>query len=86
MASVRPSRTGRSRGCDDRGYDAEAIRVVAAEDSYLIREGLRLLLATQPDLYLVATTASLPELLAAVATHAPDVVVTDVRDAARSGR
>lgn len=55
------------------------IRVVAAEDSYLIREGLRLLLATQPDLDLVATVASLPELLAAVATHAPDVVVTDVR-------
>jgi DNA-binding NarL/FixJ family response regulator len=55
------------------------IRVVAAEDSYLIREGLRLLLATQPDLELVATAASLPELLAVVAEHRPDVVVTDVR-------
>jgi DNA-binding NarL/FixJ family response regulator len=55
------------------------IRVVAAEDSYLIREGLRLLLDTQPDLELVATAASLPELLAVVAEHGPDVVVTDVR-------
>ncbi len=55
------------------------IRVVAAEDSYLIREGLRALLATQPDLELAASAGSLPELLAAVAEHSPDVVVTDVR-------
>jgi len=55
------------------------IRVVAAEDSYLIREGLRSLLATQPDLELAASVGSLAELLAAVAEHAPDVVVTDVR-------
>ncbi len=55
------------------------IRVVAAEDSYLIREGLKLLLATQPDLELVATAASLPELLAVVDEHRPDVLVTDVR-------
>ncbi|GAA1502570.1 response regulator transcription factor [Nocardioides humi] len=55
------------------------IRVVAAEDSYLIREGLRLLLDTQPDLELVATATSLPELLAVVDRHRPDVLVTDVR-------
>jgi DNA-binding NarL/FixJ family response regulator len=55
------------------------IRVVAAEDSYLIREGLRLLLDTQTDLELVASVASLPDLLTAVAEHRPDAVVTDVR-------
>ncbi len=55
------------------------IRIVAAEDSYLIREGLRLLLDTQPDLDLVATAASLPELLSMVDEHLPDVLVTDVR-------
>lgn len=55
------------------------IRVVAAEDSYLIREGLRLLLATQADLELVASVPTLPELLAAVDEHRPDVVLTDVR-------
>lgn len=55
------------------------IRVVAAEDSYLIREGLRSLLATQPDIELAANAGSLPELLDAVAEHAPDVVITDVR-------
>jgi DNA-binding NarL/FixJ family response regulator len=56
-----------------------AVRVVVAEDSYLIREGLRLLLATQHDVDLVASVASLPELVEAVGAHAPDVVVTDVR-------
>jgi DNA-binding NarL/FixJ family response regulator len=55
------------------------IRVVVAEDSYLIREGLRLLLATQDYVDLVASVASLPDLTAAVDEHAPDVVVTDVR-------
>jgi DNA-binding NarL/FixJ family response regulator len=55
------------------------MRVVAAEDSYLIREGLRLLLSTQHDIDLVASVTTLPELLAAVGEHDPDVVVTDVR-------
>ena len=55
------------------------MRVVVAEDSYLIREGLRLLLATQDDVDLVASVASLPDLVEAVEEHAPDVVVTDVR-------
>jgi DNA-binding NarL/FixJ family response regulator len=56
-----------------------AIRVVLADDSYLIREGVRLLLATQPDIDLVAGVSGLSDLLDAVATHAPDVVVTDIR-------
>lgn len=55
------------------------IRVVTAEDSFLIREGLRLLLQTQADLELVASASSLAELLAAVEDTRPDVVVTDVR-------
>lgn len=55
------------------------VRVVAAEDSYLIREGMRLLLATQGDLDLVASVTTLPDLLDAVQEHTPDVVVTDIR-------
>jgi DNA-binding NarL/FixJ family response regulator len=56
-----------------------AIRVVAAEDNYLIREGMRLLFAAQDDLDLVASVASMSALQAAVEEHEPDVVVTDVR-------
>lgn len=60
-------------------WPAMGMRVVVAEDSYLIREGLRLMLATQDDMELVASVATLSDLLAAVETHVPDVVVTDVR-------
>ena len=55
------------------------MRVVVAEDSFLIREGLRLLLETQDDIELAASVASLPELMAAVDEHEPDAVLTDVR-------
>lgn len=56
-----------------------ALRVVVAEDSYLIREGIRALLATADELDLVAVVGSLPELLEAVDAHDPEVVVTDIR-------
>lgn len=55
------------------------LRVVVAEDNYIVREGLRLLLATQSDLDLVASVASLSELLGAVEETRPDAVLTDVR-------
>jgi DNA-binding NarL/FixJ family response regulator len=55
------------------------LRVVVAEDSLLVREGVRRVLETQPDIEVVALCASLPELLAAVSEHRPHVVVTDVR-------
>jgi DNA-binding NarL/FixJ family response regulator len=55
------------------------LRVVVAEDSLLVREGVRRILEIQPDLEVVALCADLPELLAAVVEHKPDVVVTDVR-------
>jgi DNA-binding NarL/FixJ family response regulator len=56
-----------------------AIRIVLAEDSYLVREGIRRLLETQPDLEVAAVCDDLDSLLAAVATERPDVVVTDIR-------
>jgi len=55
------------------------IRLVLAEDHYLVREGVRGLLATQPDLEVVAVCGDLDSLLAAVETELPDVVVTDIR-------
>jgi DNA-binding NarL/FixJ family response regulator len=55
------------------------LRLVLAEDSFLIREGLALLLAGAPDLELVASVGTLPELLASVEVIRPDVVLTDIR-------
>ncbi len=55
------------------------LRVVIAEDNALLREGLRGLISAVDDLSLVATCASLDELFTALDTHAPDVVLTDIR-------
>jgi DNA-binding NarL/FixJ family response regulator len=55
------------------------IRVVLAEDHYLVREGVRRLLETQADLEVAAVCDDLGSLLAAVDAEHPDVVVTDVR-------
>jgi DNA-binding NarL/FixJ family response regulator len=56
-----------------------AIRLVLAEDNYLVREGVRRLLETQKDLDLVATCEDYPALETAIEEHKPDVVLTDIR-------
>ena len=56
-----------------------SIRIVLAEDQYLVREGLRRLLEAQDNLEIAAVCDDLDSLLAAVAEECPDVVVTDVR-------
>ncbi len=55
------------------------ITIVSAEDSYLVREGTRLLLEAQDDLTLLASVGTYEALLAAVEEHTPDVVLTDIR-------
>ena len=55
------------------------IRVVVAEDQYIVREGIRRLLETQPGLEIAAVCEDLDSLLAAVEAETPDVVVTDIR-------
>jgi DNA-binding NarL/FixJ family response regulator len=55
------------------------VRVVLAEDHYLVREGVRKLLDAHPRIDVVATCADLASLLAAVDAERPDVVVTDIR-------
>ncbi|CAJ58771.1 MULTISPECIES: response regulator [Frankia] len=54
------------------------MRVVIAEDSVLLREGLRRLL-TDAGCEVVATVGDGPGLVDAVVTHQPDVSVVDVR-------
>jgi DNA-binding NarL/FixJ family response regulator len=58
---------------------AVPIRVVLADDHYLVREGVRRLLELQPDLEVVAVCGDLSSLLEAVEAEQPDVVITDIR-------
>ena len=55
------------------------IRVVFAEDNYLVREGTAALLATSDEVELVGTATDRDGLLAAVETLTPDAVLTDIR-------
>lgn len=55
------------------------IRVVLAEDNFLLRAGTAALLDALDGVELVAATADRDELLAAVEKHRPDVVITDIR-------
>jgi DNA-binding NarL/FixJ family response regulator len=56
-----------------------AIRVVVAEDAFLVREAVTRLLADASDVELVAAVADSATLLATVDEKDPDVVVTDIR-------
>ena len=55
------------------------IRIVLAEDQYLVREGLKRLLEAQDGLEVVSVCGDLESLLAQVDAERPDVVVTDIR-------
>jgi DNA-binding NarL/FixJ family response regulator len=55
------------------------IRLVLAEDHFLVREGIQRLLETRPDIEIAAVCGDLDSLLAAVDAERPDVVVTDIR-------
>ena len=55
------------------------LRVVFAEDNYLVREGTAALLSGAEDVELVATVVDLPSLLEAVQKKKPDAVLTDIR-------
>jgi DNA-binding NarL/FixJ family response regulator len=55
------------------------IRLVLADDHYLVREGVRRLLETEAELEVVAVCEDLDSLLAAVEAQRPDVVLTDIR-------
>ena len=56
-----------------------ALRVVLAEDNYLVREGVGKLIDLEDDLEVVAVCADYPSLVKSVDQEVPDVVVTDIR-------
>ncbi len=55
-----------------------AKRIVLADDAYILREGVKLVLE-QSGHEVVAAAENLDELIEAVEAHDPDVVVTDIR-------
>jgi DNA-binding NarL/FixJ family response regulator len=55
------------------------IRVAVADDSFLVREALREVIATIDGLELVASASDGTALLAAIDADPPDVVITDIR-------
>jgi len=69
---------------------AEPLRVIIADDNYLVREGTRRLLEDSGEVAVLAAVGSAPELLEATRRSRPDAVLTDIRmppagQAARDG-
>lgn len=57
----------------------ERLRIVIADDNYLIREGTRRLLEESGGIVVLAAVGSAPELIDAVDRTRPDAVLTDIR-------
>jgi DNA-binding NarL/FixJ family response regulator len=55
------------------------VRVVFADDNYLVREGVAALLAETTEIELAEAVADPDALQRAVALHRPDAVLTDIR-------
>lgn len=55
------------------------MRVVLADDNLLIREGLAAVLGSLDAIEIVAECDDVDSLMAAVETHVPDAVITDIR-------
>jgi DNA-binding NarL/FixJ family response regulator len=55
------------------------LELVIAEDTYLIREGIRQVLEQEDEVEVAEYCPDLPSLLRAVEAHEPDVVITDIR-------
>ena len=56
-----------------------AIRVLLADDHPVVREGLRGMLAAEPDIEVVGEAASGPEAVALAERLRPDVILMDLR-------
>lgn len=83
---VREVRDRRAGGDDAApGASAPPLRLVLADDHALVLEGLRALLATEPDLHVLATATDGERLLEAVHRFRPDVVVMDIQMPYMSG-
>jgi DNA-binding NarL/FixJ family response regulator len=57
----------------------EAIRILAVDDHPLFRNGIAALLATQPDMNLVAEAANGREAIQQFRAHRPDITLMDLQ-------
>lgn len=73
-ALVRPS----TRGSRDARLSRVTVRIVLADDHGVVREGLRMLLDSNPTLEVVAEAADVDGARRAVRAHQPDVLVLDL--------
>ena len=71
--------TAGTPGTGDESGSRPAIRVVIADDSYLVREALGHVLVRADGIELVASCSDRGTLRAAIDAEQPDVVVTDIR-------
>lgn len=61
------------------------ITVVIADDDAIIREGLKLMIGTQPDMRILGIAADGGEALTLCREHRPDVVLLDIRMPQKNG-
>src|SRR5437660_7983721 len=61
------------------GVSGGRIKVLLADDSVIVREGVKALLASEPDLEVVGEAAEYDEVIAGGDSLRPDVLVTDIR-------
>jgi len=64
---------------------AEKIRILIADDHFIVRMGLVALVSTEPDMEIVAEAADGGEALALFAKHRPDLALLDLRMPVKSG-
>ena len=58
---------------------SDALRVVIADDEYLVREGARSVLSAVPGIEVVGLAADPAELMTTIEEHEPDAVLLDIR-------
>lgn len=62
-----------------------SVRVLCVDDHRIVREGVALILAREPDIKVVAMAASADEAVAEFKRHLPDITLMDLRLGDRSG-
>src|SRR4026208_698239 len=64
---------------------SSSIRVLCVDDHRIVREGIALILAREPDIEVVASAPNADEAVAEFKRHRPDVTLMDLRLGERNG-